>query len=80
MSHDKKKPLSPAAGDHLFNTLLAEEKQRQAGYREQALKLFPWVCARCSREFEGKKVRELTVHHKDHNHDNNPCYLLHSKY
>ncbi|WP_051689951.1 YajD family HNH nuclease [Pelobacter seleniigenes] len=72
MSHDKKKPLSPAAGDHLFNTLLAEEKQRQSGYREQALKLFPWVCARCSREFEGKKVRELTVHHKDHNHDNNP--------
>ena len=41
MSHDKKKPLSPAAGAHLFNTLLAEEKQRQAGYREQALKLFP---------------------------------------
>ncbi|PLY03721.1 MAG: restriction endonuclease, partial [Desulfuromonas sp.] len=37
-----------------------------------ALKLFPWVCARCTREFEGKNVRELTVHHKDHNHDNNP--------
>ena len=25
-----------------------------------------------SREFSGKKLRELTVHHKDHDHDNNP--------
>ncbi|MFK5926491.1 MAG: YajD family HNH nuclease [Desulfuromusa sp.] len=49
-----------------------EEKQRQAGYREQALKLFPHVCGRCGRDFEEKKVRELTVHHRDHNHDNNP--------
>jgi len=43
------------------------------GYREQALKLFPWICARCAREFSGKQVRMLTVHHKDHNHDNNPA-------
>jgi len=49
-----------------------EEQLRQAGYREKALKLFPHVCARCVREFEGKKLRELTVHHRDHNHDNNP--------
>lgn len=41
-------------------------------YREQALKLFPWICGRCGREFSGKKLRELTVHHKDHNHANNP--------
>ena len=45
---------------------------REQGYREQALKLYPHVCARCGREFSGKKLRELTVHHKDHNHDNNP--------
>ena len=49
-----------------------EEQQRQANYREQALKLFPHVCGRCTREFSGKSLRELTVHHKDHNHDNNP--------
>src|SRR6056300_1535525 len=49
-----------------------EEQLRQAGYREKALKLFPHVCARCGREFEGKRLRELTVHHRDHNHDNNP--------
>jgi len=41
-------------------------------YREQALKLLPWICAHCGREFDGKRLRELTVHHKDHNHDNNP--------
>ena len=49
-----------------------EERQRLTGYREQALKLFPHVCGRCGRDFEGKKIRELTVHHIDHNHDNNP--------
>jgi hypothetical protein len=27
---------------------------------------------RCAREFDGKRIRELTVHHKDGNHDNNP--------
>ena len=46
--------------------------QREKGYRAQALKMYPWVCARCGREFSGKKLRELTVHHKDHNHENNP--------
>ncbi|PJA33542.1 MAG: HNH endonuclease [Zetaproteobacteria bacterium CG_4_9_14_3_um_filter_53_7] len=41
-------------------------------YREQALKLYPWVCGRCGRDFAGKQLKELTVHHKDHNHSNNP--------
>ena len=45
---------------------------REKAYREQALKMYPWICARCGREFTGKKLRELTVHHKDHDHDNNP--------
>ena len=48
------------------------QAQREQTYRAQALKLYPWICARCGREFSGKKLRELTVHHKDHNHDNNP--------
>ena len=47
--------------------------QRDKTYREQALKMYPWICARCGREFGGKKLRELTVHHRDHNHDNNPA-------
>jgi len=45
---------------------------RERGYREQALKLYPWICTRCTREFNRQNLHELTVHHKDHNHDNNP--------
>ena len=48
------------------------QQQREQDYREQAFKIYPLICARCGREFTGKKLRELTVHHKDHNHDNNP--------
>ncbi|MGV1100047.1 YajD family HNH nuclease [Thiovibrio sp. JS02] len=50
-----------------------ERELREKGYREKALKIHPWVCARCGREFSGKKLRDLTVHHKDHNHENNPA-------
>ena len=46
--------------------------QREKDYREQALKIYPWVCGRCAREFTRANVLQLTVHHKDHNHDNNP--------
>ena len=49
-----------------------EQQKRENTYREKALKMYPWVCGRCSREFSGKKLKELTVHHRDHNHDNNP--------
>ncbi len=48
------------------------QQEREKTYRERALKLFPHVCGRCGRELSGKKLKELTVHHKDHNHDNNP--------
>ena len=48
------------------------KKDRENTYRERALKLFPWICGHCGREFSGKRLSELTVHHKDHNHDNNP--------
>jgi len=41
-------------------------------YREQALKLLAWICARCGREFPASRLRELTVHHKDHDHHHNP--------
>jgi 5-methylcytosine-specific restriction endonuclease McrA len=46
--------------------------EREKGYREQALKLYPHVCGRCGREFNRRNLHELTVHHRDHNHDNNP--------
>ena len=47
-------------------------EKREAGYREMALKIYPWICGRCGREFTHANLRELTVHHRDHNHDNNP--------
>jgi len=68
----KNKRLDPDKMDRMVAEARRERLQREQGYREQALKIFPWVCARCGREFEGRKLRELTVHHKDHNHDNNP--------
>jgi 5-methylcytosine-specific restriction endonuclease McrA len=47
-------------------------QQQEEGYRAKALKMYPWVCGRCAREFEYSNLRELTVHHIDHNHNNNP--------
>lgn len=66
------------APDHArLDRVVAEARKaselREAGYRERALKLYPWICGRCAREFSGVRLRELTVHHKDHNHDNNPA-------
>jgi len=56
--------------------ILAEARQLRAWrgnlYRDPALKILPWICAWCGREFTSKKLHELTVHHKDHNHNNNP--------
>ena len=45
---------------------------REMGYRERALKLYPWVCGRCARDFTRANVQLLEVHHRDGNHDNNP--------
>jgi 5-methylcytosine-specific restriction endonuclease McrA len=56
--------------------VLAEARRareaREGGYRAQALRLLPHVCGRCGQSFAGRKLSELTVHHKDHNHENNP--------
>lgn len=72
-------PRPPAGGkldegrlDAIVAKARREADARMAGYREQSLRLHPWVCARCGREFTRANLHELTVHHKDHNHDNNP--------
>ena len=66
----------PPAGRDSPSRTVAEARraseQREKSYRERALKMYPWVCGRCGRDFSGKKLRELTVHHRDHNHDHNP--------
>jgi hypothetical protein len=71
MSWNKKRP-DPEQRERIVAEAHRIRQQREQGYREKALKIYPWICARCGREFTGKRLRELTVHHKDHNHDNNP--------
>lgn len=58
--------------DQVVARALAGRAERERGYREQSLKIHPWICGRCGREFSRENLHELTVHHKDHNHDNNP--------
>ena len=59
--------------DNLVATARADYSAREDGYRQRALKLYPWICGRCMREFTRANLQELTVHHRDHNHDNNPA-------
>jgi hypothetical protein len=47
-------------------------EERAQGYRELALRMYPWICGRCGREFTRANLPLLEVHHRDHNHDNNP--------
>jgi hypothetical protein len=58
--------------DQIVAKARSDSEMREKGYRERALKMYPWVCGRCGREFGRDNLRELTVHHRDHNHDNNP--------
>ncbi len=67
-----KPPPNPSRLDRVLEEARRHRAERENTYREQALQLYPWICGRCAREFSGARVRELTVHHRDHNHDNNP--------
>lgn len=66
------KRANPDRLDQIVAQAQQRREQRERGYREQALKMYPWVCGRCGREFTRENVQMLTVHHRDHNHDNNP--------
>jgi len=59
--------------DRVVSEARVAREAREQGYRSQALKMYPWVCGRCAREFNAKNLQELTVHHRDHDHDNNPA-------
>ena len=62
-------------GDKLDQVVADARRQaalREQDYRARALRMYPWVCGRCAREFTRENLRELTVHHRDHDHDNNP--------
>jgi hypothetical protein len=62
----------PSKVDRLVAEARKAREERARSYREQALKILPWICGRCAREFGRERLKELTVHHKDGNHDNNP--------
>lgn len=66
------KPIDHTALDRIVAKARQDAEQRAKGYREQALKMYPWVCGRCAREFTRSNLSELTVHHRNHNHDDNP--------
>jgi 5-methylcytosine-specific restriction endonuclease McrA len=68
----KKKGIDQARLDCVVAEAQRAREERERGYREQALRIYPWICTRCGREFDRGNLRELTVHHRDHNHDNNP--------
>ena len=71
MSHPKK-PADPAKQAAIIAQLRRDQEILRNSYRARALKLFPHICGRCKREFSGKRLSELTVHHKDGNFRNNP--------
>ena len=54
------------------NEKRTQEKLSGPDYRRASLAIHPWVCAKCGKEFTQATLQGLTVHHRDHNHDNNP--------
>lgn len=64
--------IDSAKLDQIVANARGHAVDRLKGYREQSLRMYPWICGRCSREFSRANLHELTVHHIDHNHDNNP--------
>jgi HNH endonuclease len=67
----------PGVDNAKLDRIVAEARraaeQRDLGYRERALKMYPWICGRCAREFTRANLQELTVHHRNHDHDFNPA-------
>ena len=67
-----RKPINEARLDQIVADAAKAKRERESGYREKALGMYPWICGRCAREFDHTNVHELTVHHKNHDHDHNP--------
>ncbi|MEO6825597.1 MAG: YajD family HNH nuclease [Nitrosospira sp.] len=65
-------PPNSSKLDRVVAEARRNSEQRNMTYRERALRIYPWICGRCAREFTHANVQLLTVHHRDHNHDNNP--------
>ncbi len=61
-----------SAGDFVRRIREKREAEQGFDYRRASLAIHGTICARCGREFSGKDLPLLTVHHKDGNHHNNP--------
>ncbi len=68
----EKKEQSGKKLDDIVAKARSDSEKRGHGYRQQALKMYPWICGRCTREFSRINLQELTVHHRNHDHDYNP--------
>lgn len=68
----KKTKIDASRLDQVAAEARRSREAREQSYRDKSLKMYPWVCGRCGREFTRANLHELTVHHRDHNHDNNP--------
>ena len=69
----KKVPLNKDKLNQIVTDARKNQAEREQSYRGQALKMYPWICGRCAREFTTANLQELTVHHRNHNHDDNPA-------
>ena len=69
----KKTQIDSHKSAQIVSEARKQQELREQSYRGQALKLYPWLCGRCAREFDHKNLSELTVHHRNHNHDDNPA-------
>jgi len=72
MAIKRRSPTNPSRLDQVVANARKDRESREQGYREKSLKMYPWVCGRCTREFDLTNLHELTVHHRNHNHDDNP--------
>ena len=65
-------PAGKSAAEVVRELKQDAQKPKGEDYRARSLALHGNLCGRCGRDFEGKNLKLLTVHHRDGNHHNNP--------
>ena len=59
MTLNKKQPDGEGR-DRIVAEARRNREQREQGYREKALKIYPWICGRCRREFTREPTQAQT--------------------
>ncbi len=62
---------SPEEADAMIRRMRGEVESNE-NYRTKSLRIHGPVCAKCGRRFDAASIGQLTVHHRDGNHNNNP--------